>query len=66
MTATLEDVAALVGVSRGTASRAVTGHPSVAPATREQVLTAAAELGYRADRAARALARGTGDRVVVL
>ncbi len=42
MTATLEDVAALAGVSRGTASRAVTGHPHVATATRERVLAAAA------------------------
>lgn len=66
MTATLEDVAALAGVSRGTASRAVTGHPNVAPATRDRVLAAAGRLGYRPDRSARALAGGTGDRVVVL
>lgn len=66
MTATLEDVAALAGVSRGTASRAVTGHPSVAADTRDRVLTAATRLGYRPDRSARALAGGSGDRVTVL
>ena len=66
MTATLEDVAARAGVSRGTVSRVVTGHPSVAAATRDRVLAAAAELGYVPDRSARALARGTGDRVTVL
>lgn len=66
MTATLEDVAALAGVSRGTASRAVTGHPSVAAATRARVLSAAAQLGYLPDRSARALAAGGGDRVAVV
>lgn len=66
MTATLEDVVALAGVSRATASRVVTGHPSVAAVTRERVLSAAARLGYRPDRSARALATGTGDRVTVL
>ncbi len=66
MTATLEDVAALAGVSRGTASRAVTGQRNVAPHTRERVLAAAARLGYRPDRSARALAGGSGDLVAVL
>lgn len=63
---TLEDVAGRAGVSRGTASRALTGHPNVAAATRQRVLAAAAALGYRPDRAARALAGGCGDRVAVL
>jgi DNA-binding LacI/PurR family transcriptional regulator len=66
VTATLEDVAARAGVSRGTASRALGDHPHVAAATRRRVLAAAAELGYRPDRAARALAGDTGDRVTVL
>ena len=62
----LEDVAGRAGVSRGTASRALTGHPHVARATRERVLAAAAELGYRPDLAARSLAGGPGDQVAVL
>ena len=66
MQPTLEDVAGRAGVSRGTASRALTGHPNVAAATRQRVLAAAAALGYRPDRAARALAGGSGDRVAVL
>jgi DNA-binding LacI/PurR family transcriptional regulator len=63
---TLEDVAARAGVSRGTASRALTGHPYVAAATRQRVLAAAADLGYRPDLAARSLAGGRGDRVAIL
>jgi DNA-binding LacI/PurR family transcriptional regulator len=66
MAVRLEDVAARAGVSRGTASRAVSGHPSVAAETRERVLVAAAALGYRPDGAARALAGGGGDRVAVV
>lgn len=62
----LEDVAAHAGVSRGTASRALTGHPQVATDTRGRVLAAAADLGYVADLAARSLAGGRGDRVAVL
>jgi DNA-binding LacI/PurR family transcriptional regulator len=55
----LADVAAHAGVSHQTVSRVVNGHPHVAPATRERVLRAIAELGYRPNTAARALVTGS-------
>jgi LacI family transcriptional regulator len=48
-------VAAHAQVSTSTASRALSGHPSVLPATRERVLAAAAELHYQPNRMASAL-----------
>lgn len=53
---TLEDVAALAGVSRATVSRVVNGDSNVKPLTREKVAKAVAELGYTPNPAARALA----------
>lgn len=47
------DVARLLGLSQSTVSRALRGDDSVAPATRERVITAADELGYVPDIAAR-------------
>jgi LacI family transcriptional regulator len=59
--ATLIAVAQLAGVSTSTASRALTGHPSVLPDTREKVLAAARSLRYRPNRMASALrTRRTG------
>ncbi|MGO1545356.1 MAG: LacI family DNA-binding transcriptional regulator [Gulosibacter sp.] len=52
---TLQDVADLAGVSRSAASFALTNRGRVAEATRERVRQAAAELGYRPNRAARNL-----------
>ena len=43
---TIKDVAALAGVSLGTASRVLTGHPSTSTRSRERVTAAAARLGY--------------------
>jgi LacI family transcriptional regulator len=61
MAATLIAVAQLAGVSTSTASRALTGHPSVLPDTREKVLAAAQSLRYRPNRMASALrTRRTG------
>lgn len=51
----MSDVAALAGVSHQTVSRVLNAHPSVRPETRERVLAAIAELGYRRNSAARAL-----------
>ncbi len=51
-------VAQLAGVSLKTASRALGGEPHIRPATRDQVLAAARELGYRRNTAASLLARG--------
>jgi DNA-binding LacI/PurR family transcriptional regulator len=55
----MADVAAHAGVSHQTVSRVVNGHPNVAPQTRERVLRAIAELGYRPNTAARALVTGS-------
>ncbi len=57
---TIRDVAALAGVSQPTASLVLGRHPTarVAAATRERVLAAAAELGYKPNVVARSLARG--------
>jgi len=52
---TLEEVAAVAGVSRGTASRALSGGKNVSPRALEAVGRAAAELGYRPNLAARSL-----------
>ncbi|KGM09029.1 LacI family transcriptional regulator [Cellulomonas bogoriensis 69B4 = DSM 16987] len=62
----MSDVAALAGVSHQTVSRVLNGHLSVRPETRERVLQAIADLGYRRNSAARALVtRRTGTVGVV-
>lgn len=63
---TLDDVAAAAGVSRTTASRAMNGIDTVDPARRDAVLAAAERLGYRANPAARSLARGRHDSFALL
>ena len=55
--ASLADVAKLAGVSSQTVSRVVRGASVVAPETRERVLAAVEELGYRPNLAARSLSR---------
>jgi DNA-binding LacI/PurR family transcriptional regulator len=51
----MSDVAAVAGVSHQTVSRVLNDHPSVRPETRQRVLDAIAELGYRRNTAARTL-----------
>lgn len=53
---TIDDVAALAGVSIKTVSRVMNREPHVRPATRDRVLAAVAELNYRPNVSARALA----------
>jgi DNA-binding LacI/PurR family transcriptional regulator len=58
---TLEEVAAVAGVSKSTVSRVINGSPAVSPAARDQVHEAIARTGYRPNRAARSLVtRRTG------
>lgn len=52
------DVARLAGVSHQTVSRVLNDHPNVTERTRLRVRAAIAELGYRPNRAARALVTG--------
>ena len=62
----MSDVAQLAGVSHQTVSRVLNDHPSVRPETRQRVLDAIAQLGYRRNTAARALVtRRTGTIGVV-
>lgn len=63
---TVHDVARAAGVSISTVSRALAGK-TVAPATRERVVLAAAQLGYEPNRAAAGLRHGrTGALGVVV
>ena len=64
-TVTLEHVALAAGVSRATASRALTGSGPSSAEVRRRVLAAAQRLGYVADPVARALVHGRGTRLVV-
>lgn len=52
---TIDEVAKLAGVSRGTASRAINEAPHVSQAARAKVRRAAQKLGYIPNRAARSL-----------
>jgi DNA-binding LacI/PurR family transcriptional regulator len=63
---TLEAVAALAGVGRGTVSRVVNGSPKVSSQAREAVLQAIDELGYVPNRAARALVTRRTDTVALV
>ena len=54
----IADVAALVGLSTSTVSRALSNPEMVKPRTRERILQAVTRLGYVPDGAARALALG--------
>src|ERR1035441_1350403 len=62
----IRDVAAAAGVSYQTVSRVINQHPRVKPSTRQLVLAAIENLGFRPNRAARALAGGPVESVTVL
>ena len=53
--ATIADIAARAGLSKGAVSYALNGLPGVSESTRQRVLKLAAELGWRPNSAARAL-----------
>lgn len=65
MARTLEELAALSGVSRATVSRVINGGP-VAETTRQRVLAVLAETNYRPNLAARSLASGRSGVVGVV
>jgi LacI family transcriptional regulator len=61
----LKDLAAELGLSQTTVSRALNGYPEVNEATRERVSEAASRLGYRANVSARRLATGRAGAIGV-
>ena len=63
---TLEEVAALAGVGRGTASRVINGGAKVSDRARQAVEEAIAELGYVPNAAARALVTRRTDAVALV
>ncbi|GAB1335788.1 LacI family DNA-binding transcriptional regulator [Streptomyces sp. E-15] len=63
---TLNAVAALAGVGRGTVSRVINGSPKVSDRSRAAVEQAIAELGYIPNRAARSLATSRTDSVALV
>ncbi|WP_370676008.1 LacI family DNA-binding transcriptional regulator [Pleomorphomonas sp. PLEO] len=63
---TIRDVASKAGVSVGTVSRVVNGHPSVTEAKKRIVLQVIAELGFQPDAAAQSLRRGTNRTLGVI
>jgi LacI family transcriptional regulator len=54
----LKEFAGRIGLSQTTVSRALSGYPEVRTATRDRVLKAAGELGYRPNTSAQSLATG--------
>lgn len=60
---TLDDVARLVGVSARTVSRVVNGEGGCSDATRDRILAAIAEVGYRPNLMARGLIRRRSDTI---
>lgn len=62
----MADVARLAGVSHQTVSRVLNEHPNVRQKTRETVLAAIRELGYRRNAAARTLATGRTNAIGVI
>ncbi|UFU03124.1 LacI family transcriptional regulator [Ruania suaedae] len=63
---TLDDVAAVAGVSAKTVSNVLLERPHVAAATRERVRAAVESVGYRVNRAGRGLASGRSGRIAVV
>lgn len=63
---TLADVAKMAGVSKSTASRALSGRGSVSTATRAKVSAAANDLGFVASSAAESLATGRSRNIAVV
>jgi LacI family transcriptional regulator len=60
---TLKDIAAHLGLSITTVSRALAGYGDVAETTRQRVLQAAQEMGYVPDATARRLQKGRTDTI---
>ena len=64
--AVMSDVGRLAGVSHQTVSRVINGSRHVRPETRQRVLDAMVQLGYRRNSIARALVTGRSNMLGVL
>ncbi|MBB2986870.1 LacI family DNA-binding transcriptional regulator [Terracoccus luteus] len=62
----MQDVARLAGVSHQTVSRVINNASSIRPATRDRVLEAIEQLGYRPNTAARSLVRGRSGTIGII
>jgi DNA-binding LacI/PurR family transcriptional regulator len=62
----MHDVARVAGVSHVTVSRVLNDYPNIRPETRERVLAAIGQLGYRRNLAARALVTSRSHAIGVL
>ena len=62
----IRELAAALGISIGTVSRALNGKPHVDPTTRERVLRAAADLGYIPQQSGRSLREGSNRTIGLL
>ena len=63
---TLESIAALAGVSRGTVSRVINNQPGVKPKIRERVMETIEQTGYVPHPQARSLAGGKTGNIGVM
>jgi len=62
----LKQLAEHLSLSQATVSRALNGYPEIKEATRNRVLAAAAEFGYRANSIARSLATGRSGNIGIV
>lgn len=62
----LKELSARLGLSQTTVSRALNGYSDVSERTRERVMAAAREFGYRPNGAARRLATGKADAIGIV
>ena len=63
---TTSEIAKRLGISRGTVSRVLNGHPNVKPETRQKVLNAVKELNYIPNETARSLVMQKAYRLAVI
>ncbi len=63
---TVADIAAVVGLSKSTVSRALSGSPLVRESTRERIMQATRELGFEPNRLAQSLSMGSSPFVGVI
>lgn len=66
ISATIKDIALRCGVSEGTVDRALNGREGIKKETKEKILQAAKEMGYRPNHLASCLARGSSKTIGVV